>query len=115
VRPPRTAASLTRYICKIEGLEHRKGVLYQSLSDNTALGDSTRLSFRGTTGPGASDVDPVGLIVGTRAAEERSQASSAVESQELLERDYEQHYGADLSCFIENNLINFSVLSRVRR
>jgi hypothetical protein len=107
VRPPQTAACLTKCLCKIEGLERRKGALYQSLSDNTALDDSTRLSFRGTPGPGPSDVDPVVLIVDTRAAEKRSQTSSSVESQELLERDYEQRYGAALSRFFENNLIHF--------
>ena len=99
MRPPQTAASLTRYLCKIEGLEHRQGALYKSLSDNTALDDSTRLLFRGTPGPGPSDVDPVALIVDTRAAEKRSQASSLIESQELSERDYEPRYGAPPSCF----------------
>ena len=107
MRPPQTAASLTKYLCKIEGLEHQKGALYQSLSDNSPLDDSTRFLFRGTPGPGPSDVDPVALLVDTRAVEKRSQASSSVESQKLLERVYEQRYGAALSCFVENNLINF--------
>ena len=107
MRPPQTAASLMKCLVKIEGLEHRKGALYRSLPDTTALDDSTRLSFRDTPGPGASDVDPVALIVDTRAAEKRSQASSSVESRKLLERDYEQRYGAALSHFVENNLINF--------
>ena len=101
VRPPHTAASLTRYLCKIEGfkLDHRKGTIYQSLADNTALDDSTHLLFRGTTGPGQSDVDPVALIVDTLAAEKRSPASSSVEPHKLLERDYKRRYGAALSCF----------------
>ena len=109
MRPPQSAASLMKCLAKIEGLEHRKGAfkLYRSLSDNTALDDSTRLSFRETPGPGASDVDPVALIVDTRAAEKRSQASSSVEPRELSEREYEQRYGAALSCFVENNLTNF--------
>ena len=94
-------------LVKIEGLEHRKGALYRSLSDSTALDDSTRLSFRGTPGPGASDVDPVALVVDTRAAEKRSQALSSVESGKLLEQDYEQRHGAALSHFVENNLTNF--------
>ena len=105
MRPPQTAASLAKCLLKIKGLEHQKGALYRSLSDNTALDDSTRLSFRETPGPGASDVDPVALIVDTRAA--RSQASSSVESRKLLERDYEQRYGAALSYFVENFLTNF--------
>ena len=65
------------------------------------MANSTRLLFRGTPGPGPSDVDPVALIVDTRAAEKRSQASSSVVSQELLERDYEQRYGAALSLVVE--------------
>ena len=96
-----------RYLCKIEGLEHQKGALYQSLSDNTPLDDSTQLLFQGTSGPGPSDIDPVALIVDTCAAEKRAQASSAVESQELMERDYEQRYGAAPSHFVENNLTKF--------
>ena len=107
MRPPQTAASLKKCLVRIEGLQHRKGALYRSLSDSTALDDSTRLLFRETPGPGASDVDPVALIVDTRAAEKRSQASSSVESRKLLERDYEQRYGAALSHFVENILINF--------
>jgi len=75
--------------------------MYQSLSDNTALDDSTRLLFRGTPGPGPSDVDPVALIVNTHAAEKRSHASSTTQSQELFERDYEQHYGEALSHFAQ--------------
>jgi len=54
-----------------------------------------------------NDADPVALIVHTHAVENRSQALSSVELQELLEQDYEQRYGAALSCFVENNLINF--------
>lgn len=92
VRPPQTAASLTRYLCKIEGLEHRRGALYQSLSDNTALDGPTHLLFRGTSGPGRSDVDPVALVVDAQAAEKRSQASSSLGSQELLERNFQQRY-----------------------
>ena len=71
------------------------------------MANSTRLSFRGTPGPGPSDVDPVALIVDTRAAEKRSQASSSVVSQELLEQDYEQRYGAALSLVVEIYLISF--------
>ena len=96
-----------KYLVKIEGLEHRKGALYRSLSDSTALDDSTHLLFRGTPGPGTSDVDPVALIVNTRAAEKRSQASSSIELRKSLEQDHEQHYGAALSHFVENNLTNF--------
>ena len=67
----------------------------------TALDDSIHLSLRGTTGPGASDLDPLALVVDKHAAERRSQVASAVEPQELFEREYEQRYGAaSLLCVI---------------
>ena len=75
----------------------------------TALDDSIHLSLRGTTGPGASDLDPMALVVDKRAAERRSQVTSAAESQELCERDYEQRYGAALLCILEYEPHNFSV------
>ena len=68
-----------------------------------------RLLFRGTTGPGLFDVDPVALIVNTSSVEKRSQALSSVKSQELLERDYEKRYGAAKSCFGEKTTYIFSV------
>ena len=101
VRPPQTAASLMKYLCKTEGIEFRKGTLYQSLSDNIPLDNSTCLLFRGTPGPGPSDVYPVALIVSTRIVGKRSQASSTIDWQELFEWDYEQCYGAGLSCFVQ--------------
>ena len=88
-----------KYLCKIEGIEFQKGTLYQSLLDTTALDDSTHLLSQRTPGPGPSDVDPVVLIVDTRVAGKRSQASNAIVSQELFERDYEQCYGVALSRF----------------
>ena len=69
----------------------------------TALDDSTHLSLQGTTGPGASDVDPMALVVDKRAVERRSQVTSTVQPRELLERDYEQRYGAALSCIIRKS------------
>ena len=59
-----------------------------------------RLSLQGTTGPGASELDPMALVVDKRAVERRSQVTSAIQPQELLERDYEQRYGAGLLCII---------------
>jgi hypothetical protein len=90
VRPPHTATSLKRHLCKIEGLASENCTLYQSLSENTALEDSTRLSLRGTPGPGLSVDDPIALVSGHVR---QSQAESSAASQELLERDFEQRYG----------------------
>ena len=66
----------------------------------TALADSIHLSLWGTTGPGASDLDPMALVVDKSAAERRSQVTNAVEPQELFESDYEQRYGEALLCVI---------------
>ena len=85
-----------RYLCRIEGVALQNCVLYQSLSEMVVLNNSTHISLRETTGPGASDIDPVALVVDKRSAEKRSQVESAVESQELIERDHEQGYGAAL-------------------
>ena len=116
IRPPQTAASLMRYLCKIEGLAFKNCILFQSLSETTALNDSIHLSLQSTTGPGASDLDPMALVVDKGAAERRSQVTSAVQSQELLECDYEQRYGAALLCVIRKMASRISsLLSRLRR
>ena len=96
VRPPQTAASLVRYLCKIEGLALQSCILFQSLLEMTALDDSIRLSLQGTSGPGASDLDPMVLVVDKHITERRSQVTSMVQLQDLFEHDYEQRYGAAL-------------------
>ena len=105
-----------RYLCKIEGVAPQNCVLFKSLSEMAVLNNSTHISLRETTGPGTSDIDPVVLVVDKRSAERRSQVTSAVESQELLERDYEQRYGAVLQLYhvlSENQPHVFSVYYRV--
>ena len=64
----------------------------------TPLDGSIHLSLRGTTGPGASDLDLLAMVFDKRAAEARSQATNVVEPQELLECDYEQRYSEALLC-----------------
>ena len=67
VRPPHTATSLKRCVCKIEEVEGpEKSTLYLSLSEKKPLDDSARLGLRGKDGPGSSEVDPVVLLL-TRA------------------------------------------------
>ena len=105
-----------RYLCRIEGLAQQNCGLYQSLSEMTVLDNSTHISLRETTGPGASDIDPVALVVDRRGAERRSQVTSPVESQELFERDCEQRYGAPLQLYYVLSEIRpheFSVYYRV--
>jgi len=82
-----------RLLCKIESLALQNCILFQSLSEMTALDDSVRLLLQGTTGPDTSDLDPMALVVDKRTAERRSQVMSAVELRELFESDHEQRYG----------------------
>ncbi|EDR15487.1 uncharacterized protein LACBIDRAFT_321354 [Laccaria bicolor S238N-H82] len=92
VRPPHTATSLLRYLCKIEGLALQNCILFQSLSEITALDDLIHLSLWGTTGPGTSNGDPMALVVDKSAAERRSQVTSVVQPQGLFEGDHEHRY-----------------------
>ncbi|KIJ97706.1 hypothetical protein K443DRAFT_9716 [Laccaria amethystina LaAM-08-1] len=65
VPPPRTAASLKRHLCKIEGFSAPEScALYLSLSENVQVDSGTRLSLQGDLGPGLSSSDPVALVVG---------------------------------------------------
>ncbi|EDR04421.1 uncharacterized protein LACBIDRAFT_295048 [Laccaria bicolor S238N-H82] len=53
VPPPRTAASLKRHLCKIEGFSAPEScTLYLSLSENVPVDGGTRLSLQGELGPG---------------------------------------------------------------
>ena len=104
VRPPHTAASLKRCICKTEGVEGpEKGALYLSLSEKKPLDDSARLALRGNSGPGSSEVDPVAFVVDKGAAEKRPKSASSEGSNELPAWKAEQRYSA-LCCFVLKNL-----------
>ncbi|EDR00746.1 uncharacterized protein LACBIDRAFT_333832 [Laccaria bicolor S238N-H82] len=95
VRPPRTATSLKRYICKIEGVEGpEKSALYLSQSEKKPVDDSARLALRGDSGPGSSEVDPVVLVVDKGAAKKRPRAASHAGSNELPTWKIERCYGA---------------------
>ena len=103
VRPPHTAASLKKCVCKIEDLEGlEKSTLYPSLSETKPLNDSTRLTLRGTSGPGSSEVDPVVFIIDKGAAEKRPKFASKAGSDELPAWKAEQQYGA-LCYFVLKN------------
>ena len=97
VRPPHTAASLKRYVCKIEGVEGpEKAALYLSLSEKKPVDDSVRLALRGNSGPGSSELDPVVFVVDKDAAEKRSKSTSNAGTNELPAWKIEQRYGAPL-------------------
>ncbi|EDR00157.1 uncharacterized protein LACBIDRAFT_334388 [Laccaria bicolor S238N-H82] len=76
VPPPRTAASLKRHLCKIEGLSAPEScTLYLSLLENVPVDGATHLSLQGDFGPGLSSSDPVALVVGPQETGKRSLAS----------------------------------------
>ncbi|EDR00779.1 uncharacterized protein LACBIDRAFT_333821 [Laccaria bicolor S238N-H82] len=86
VRPPRTAASLKRYVCKIEGVEGpEKSALYLSLSEKKPVDDSVRLALRGNSGPGSSEVDPVVFVVDKGVAEKRPKSAIRAYPRRLAE------------------------------
>ena len=101
VRPPHTAASLKRYVCKIEGVEGpEKTALYLSLSENKPVDDPTRLALRGNSGPGSSELDPVVFVVDKGAAEMRPMSANNAGLNELPVWKIERRYGAPLwFCF----------------
>ena len=104
VRPPHTAASLKRCIWKTEGVEGlEKGALYLSLSERKPLDDSARLSLRGNSGPGSSEVDPVIFVVDKGDAEKRPKSASNAGSNELPTWKAEHQYSA-LGCFVLESL-----------
>ena len=72
--PPHTALSLKMYLCKIEGLAGSNANVFESLSSDVAIADSTRLKLRGHLGLGASSRDPMVLVVGVADAGKRSNA-----------------------------------------
>ncbi|EDR01802.1 uncharacterized protein LACBIDRAFT_295543 [Laccaria bicolor S238N-H82] len=97
VRPPHTAASLKKCICKIEDVEGpQMGALYSSLSEREPLEDSARLVLRGNSesepGPGSSEVDPIILVVDKGAAEKRPKPASNTGSNELPTWNSEREY-----------------------
>ncbi|EDR06891.1 uncharacterized protein LACBIDRAFT_328667 [Laccaria bicolor S238N-H82] len=83
IAPPRTAASLKKYLCKIEGyqIEPGKFNLYLSLGEKTPVEDSIRLALKGNSGAGSSGFDPVALIIGVK--EKRMKAPDMVNVKEL--------------------------------
>ena len=114
VRPPHTVTSLKRHLCKIENLAFENCTIYQSLSEKTASEDSTRLTLRGTPGPGSSVDDPMALV---SSSERQSQVESPAASKELPERDFEQRYGTLQSLHLtwKLTLHAASVLPHLRR
>ena len=103
VRPPHTAASLKRCVCKIEGVKGpEKATLYLSLSEKKPLDNSARLALRGNPGPGLSEVDPAVFVIDNGVAEKRLRSASKAGSDELPAGKAEQQYSAFCSLILKN-------------
>ena len=99
--PPHTALSLKMYLFKIEGLAGSNASVFESLSSDVAIADSTRLKLRSHLGLGASSRDPMVLVVGFAEAEKRS--STPQVANKLIENpdSRETHYStSDISCVV---------------
>ncbi|KIJ96691.1 hypothetical protein K443DRAFT_10436 [Laccaria amethystina LaAM-08-1] len=115
VPPPRTAASLKRHLCKIEGFSAPESfTLYLSLSENLPVDGGTRPSLQGDLGPGLSSSDPVALVVSPQESEKRSPA--LVETRQLGEvgEQVQTHYGACSSFDLKAALIGDKTIEKPR-
>ena len=84
VTPPRIALSVKNHLCKIEGISApTSSALFESLSSETAVVESSRLAFGRYSGPGSSENDPIVLVVGVEDAEKR--LASTAQSERLPE------------------------------
>ena len=93
--------SLKMYLFKIEGLAGSNASVFESLSSDVAIADSTRLKLRSHLGLGASSRDPMVLVVGVAEAEKRS--STPQVANKLIENpdSRETHYStSDISCVV---------------
>ncbi|KIJ98703.1 hypothetical protein K443DRAFT_8968 [Laccaria amethystina LaAM-08-1] len=73
ITPPLTASSVKKHLCKIEGLSGAiNTTLFESLSSQTAVEETSRLPLRGSTGPGLFENDPIVVVVGEQDVEKRS-------------------------------------------
>ena len=70
--------------------------LFEALSSNAAISDSTRLNLRGHLGPGTSSREPMALVVGVAEVEKRSsgpdpQVEELSENPDPQEKRYSRH------------------------
>lgn len=72
ITPPRTASSVKKHICKIEGLSGAKSsMLFESLSSPSAAAESSKLAVKEDCGLGFSKDDPIVLVVGVEDIKNR--------------------------------------------
>lgn len=72
ITPPRTASSVKKHICKIEGLSGAESSrLFESLSSRSATAESSKLVLKEDSGLGLSKDDPIVLVVGVEDVKNR--------------------------------------------
>ena len=121
ITPPRTASSVKKHICKIEGLSGAESSrLFESLSSRSAAAESSKLAVKEDSGLGASRDDPIVLVVGVEDAKNRkANATQLVGLPEAL--PFEPRYGTfqhtviGLVFLIDIQSITASTMKRVRR
>jgi len=93
ITPPHMARNVINHLCGIEGFSvNSVGSLFESLSSQTAIEESTRLSLKSHDGPGLSEDDPIALVVGVRDVTNRSAAGREY-SKDLPDADsHKPHY-----------------------
>ena len=93
ITPPHTALSLKKYLCKIEGVAGSNALLFEALSSDAAIPNSTHLKLRDHLGPGVSSRKPMALVVGVAEVEKRSSGPDQVEEVASENPDpHETHY-----------------------
>ena len=77
--------------------------LFESLSSDVAIADSTRLTLRGHLGAGISSREPMALVVGIAEADKRS--DTPLVSNKLFESpdSHEKRYGMSNVCVVVLN------------
>ena len=111
VTPPRTVLSVKNHICKIEGLSApTSSTLFESLSSETPVVESSRLAFGGYSGLGSSENDPIVLVVGVEEVEQR--LAGTAQSERLPEAALpEPRYGTFQNVMTNNPCLLVSVQS----
>jgi len=69
------------------------GSLFESLSSQTAIEESTRLSLKGHDGPGFSEDDPIALVIGIGDVTNRSAAGRDYSKDLPDAGSHKPHYG----------------------
>ena len=90
-------------------------LLFEALSSDAAIPDSTRLKLRGHLGPGASSLEPMALVFGVAEVEKRSSGPDPP-AKELSENpnSHEKRYSMCKFFLSLSVLIAFSILPYIQ-